>query len=249
MFLYVGLEAPHRLLEAIDSVPGITAIALLISATVIVVRIAWAFPFAYVPLWLSPRLRQHEGGYPSPRSVTLAAWCGVRGAVSLAAALSIPISLGDGTPFPGRAEIIACTLVVILVTLVGQGVTLLPLARRLGLSDADPTEAEVRRAREAMLSAGIVRLDAFCTEASCPVAVYRLRDVMSDQLASLEAADSMARAEAMQRMAVTDDVRHAVYQAQTDALLELRDRALLNDTVHQELQLELDRANVGLRNG
>jgi CPA1 family monovalent cation:H+ antiporter len=214
---------------------------------VIFSRIIWIFPGAYIPPTLWPKIREREGGYPSPKAVILASWCGVRGAVSLAAALSIPHTLPDGAPFPGRAEIIACTLAVILVTLIGQGVTLLPLVRRLGLSDADPTEVEVRRAREAMLSAGIDRLDAFCTEESCPIAVYRLRDVMSDQLSSLEAEDSLARAEALQRLAVTVDVRRAVYEAQTKALLALRDRGAVNDRVHQELQLELDRDSADLR--
>jgi CPA1 family monovalent cation:H+ antiporter len=243
MFLYVGLEVPQRFMEAFDSAPGIIGIALLISAAVILARIVWVFPGAYLPLWFSSRLRAREGGYPSPRAVIVASWCGVRGAVSLAAALSLPHALHDGSPFPGREEIIACTLTVIVVTLVGQGTTLLPLVRKLGLSDSDPTEVEVRRAREAMLSAGIARLDAFCSEESCPIAVYRLRDAMSDQLASLQSEDSMERAQALQRLAVTDDVRRAVYEAQAAALLALRDRAVLNDKIHQELQLELDRAN------
>ena len=249
MFLYIGLEAPGRLQQAIQEVPGIIGSALLISATVIAARFVWVFPGAYLPLWLSPRLRRREGGYPSPRAVILASWCGVRGAVSLAAALSVPATLIDGAPFPGRAEIIACTLAVILVTLIGQGVTLLPLVRRLGLSDADPTDVEVRRAREAMLSAGIARLDAFCSEESCPIAVYRLRDAMSDQLASLRDEDAMARAQALQRLAVAGDVRRAVYRAQTDALLALRDQAVINDRVHQGLQLDLDRAHSDLRAG
>ena len=247
MFLYIGLEAPERLTRAIETVPGIIGIALLISVTVILARFVWVIPGAYVPLWLSPRLRRREGGYPSMRAVILASWCGVRGAVSLAAALSLPLTLMDGTPFPGRAEIVACTLAVILVTLIGQGVTLLPLVRRLGLSDADPTNVEVHRAREAMLSAGIARLDAFCSEESCPIAVYRLRDAMSDQLASLQAEDEMARTQALQRLAVAGDVRRAVYQAQTDALLTLRDQGVVNDRVHQELQLDLDRASADLR--
>jgi monovalent cation/hydrogen antiporter len=247
MFLFVGLEVPHRLKQAIETVPGIVGIAFMISAAVILARCVWTFPGAYVPLWFSPRLRQREGGYPDPRSVILAAWCGVRGAVSLAAALSVPMALRDGTAFPGRAEIIACTLVVILVTLLGQGVTLLPLVRRLGLSDADPTDTEMLRAREAMLSAGIARLDAFCSEQSCPIAVYRLRDAMSDQLASIQAEDAMVRSEALRRLEVAGDVRRAVYQAKTDALLALRNNGALNDKVHQELQLDLDRANADLR--
>jgi len=247
MFLFVGLEAPLRLQQAIETVPGIVGIALGISVAVILTRIAWMFPGAYVPLWFSERLRRREGGYPDVRAVILGSWCGARGAVSLAAALSVPALLEDGTPFPGRAEIIACTLVVILVTLVGQGVTLLPLVRRLGLSDADPTGAELRHAREAMLAAGIERLDAFCSEQSCPIAVYRLRDAMSDQLASLRSEDSAERAQALERLAVDGDVRRAVYRAQTDALLALRDRGTVNDRVHQELQLELDRSSADLR--
>jgi len=247
MFLYVGLETPVRLKEAFAAAPGILGIALLISATVVLTRFVWILPGAYVPLWLLPRLRRREGSYPSLRGVTLVSWCGIRGAVSLAAALSLPVLLLQGRAFPGRAEIIACTLVVILVTLIGQGVTLLPLVRRLGLSDVESSDEEVHRAREVMLEAGITRLDAFCSEESCPIAVYRLRDAMSDQLASLKAEDAMAQAHAKRRLEVADEVRHAVYEAQTDALLALRDRGEVNDRVHQILQLDLDRSNAGVR--
>jgi CPA1 family monovalent cation:H+ antiporter len=247
MFLYVGLETPPRLAEAIERSPGIGAIALGISCVVILARLAFMFPAAYGPLWLSERLRRREGGYPDVRAVLLGSWCGARGAVSLAAALSIPVVLRDGTPFPGREEIIACTLVVILVTLIGQGTTLLPLVRRLGLSDADPTDADVRRAREAMLAAGIQRLDAFCSQQSCPIAVYRLREAMTDELASLQSEDAAERMRALERMAVDSEVRREVYRAQTDALLALRDREIVNDRVHQDLQLELDRANADVR--
>jgi len=194
-------------------------------------------------LSLSRRLREREGGYPDVRAVGLVAWCGVRGAVSLAAALSIPALLRDGAPFPGRAEIIACTLVVIVVTLIGQGLTLLPLVRHLGLSDADPTELEVRRARQAMLSAGIARLDAFCSEESCPIAVYRLRDAMSEQLASLQSEDEMARTEALRRLGSRATYGERSIRRRPTRSSSLRDRGLVTDRVHQELQLDLDRAN------
>ncbi|MGH9869577.1 MAG: Na+/H+ antiporter [Candidatus Polarisedimenticolia bacterium] len=247
MFLYVGLQTPPILEQAVVSVPGFIGVALLISATVILARLVWVFPGAYLPVWLLPGLRRREGGYPPLRAVVLGSWCGVRGAVSLAAALSIPLTLPDGSPFPGRLEIIACTLVVILVTLIGQGATLLPLVRLLGLSDADPSETEVRRAREAILSAGIARLDAFCMEDKCPVAVFRYRDIMADQLAALQAEDEVLRSQALQRLAVAGDVRRAVYQAQADALLKLRDQGAVNDRIHQDLQLDLDRGHADLR--
>ena len=246
LFLYIGLETPARLAEAVETEPGIVVSALLIALTVILARIVWIFPGAYLPLWLSPRLRRREGGYPPFGGVILASWCGVRGAVSLAAALSLPLAIGE-TPFPGRADIVACTLVVILVTLGGQGLTLHPLVRRLGLPENDPTQDEVRHARESMLSAGIARLDAFCSQESCPIAVYRLRDLMSDRLASLQDEDAVVRERARRRLSVTSEVRRAVYEAQTKALLELRDKGMVNDRVHQELQLDLDRANADLR--
>jgi CPA1 family monovalent cation:H+ antiporter len=246
LFLYIGLETPARLAEAVETDPGIVRSALLIALTVILARIVWIFPGAYLPLWLSPRLRTREGGYPPFGGVILASWCGVRGAVSLAAALSLPLAVGE-TPFPGRADIVACTLVVILVTLGGQGLTLQPLVHRLGLPENDPTEDEVRRAREAMLSAGIARLDAFCSQESCPIAVYRLRDLMSDRLASLQDEDAVVRERARRRLSVTGEVRRAIYEAQTEALLELRDQGVVNDRVHQELQLDLDRAAADLR--
>jgi CPA1 family monovalent cation:H+ antiporter len=247
MFLYVGLQAAPLLEQAVASAPRILPIALLCSATVILARIVWIFPGAYLPLRLLPRFREREGGYPSLKGVTLGAWCGVRGAVSLAAALSLPATLPGGSPFPGRLEIIACTLMVILVTLIGQGATLHPLVRLLGFSDADPTDAEIHGARKAVLSAGIQRLDAFCAEEKCPVAIFRLRDAMQDQLAALEAEDETAREQARRRLEVARNVRRAIYEAQTRALLELRDAGALNDRAYQELQLELDRAHAGLR--
>ncbi len=152
-FLFVGLATPHVARSfhgAVDPV-GIVRAGLTVSVAVILVRIAWCFPGAYLPLWLFPKRRALEGGYPSPRNVGLVAWCGVRGIVSLAAALALPETLGDGTPFPGRSEVLACTLSVILVTLIGQGLTLQPLVRLLGIRDDDATDAERRRARESLL--------------------------------------------------------------------------------------------------
>ena len=233
MFLFVGLAIPRG--------PGLLTAGLVVSAVVIVSRVVWIWPAAYVPLWLLPRVREREGGYPPPRAVALAGWCGVRGAVSLAAALALPAVLPGGAPFPGRNEIVMVTLVTIVVTLLGQGSTLLPLVRWLRIPSDPTTDAEIRAAREAMLAAGIARLDAFCTEESCPIAVYRFRDSMSDQLAELRALDETERTQAAQRLAVSREVRRAVWDAETAELLRLRDAGRINDAAHQELQLELDR--------
>lgn len=246
MFLYVGLETP-RLLEADPAAAsGLLFAGLAVGAVVVVARLVWFWPAAYIPLWLFPRLREREGGYPAPAAVVLAQWCGVRGAVSLAAALAIPPMLPNGSPFPGHAIIQVSALVTILITLFGQGATVGALVRWLRLSSDAATGAETRQAREAMLVAGIERLDAFCSEESCPIAVYRYRDALTDRLAELRAIDESERRHATRRLEISREVRRAVWQAETAELLRLRDAGRMNDRDHQDLQLEIDREHADL---
>jgi CPA1 family monovalent cation:H+ antiporter len=246
MFLYVGLTTP-QLLQADNGVRAdLLVFGLVIGAVVVLSRFVWFWPAAYLPLFLSPRLREREGGYPSPRAVLLGTWCGVRGAVSLAAALALPWALPDGSAFPGRIAIEAAVLTTILVTLFGQGATVAPLVRALRLPGDATTEVETRRAREAMLAAGIARLDAFCTEKSCPIAVYRYRDLMSDRLSELREIEESERRHATRRLEVSRAVQRAVYDAESSELLRLRDAGEINDVDHQDLQLELDREHADL---
>ena len=245
-FVLIGVETPQLLAESHSAfgTRGLLVAGGAVSAAVIATRIVWMFPGAYVPLWLSRRLREREGGYPSWRAVTVASWCGVRGVVSLAAALSVPTLLADGvTPFPGREAVLACTLAVILITLFVQAPTLHPLIQRMGLSDVDTSASEVRRAREALLEAGIARLDAFCSEVSCPLSVHHWRSQMQDELLALRSEDEDERTRARTRLEVSLEVRKAVAEAHAHELLCLRDRGLLNDKSYLELQLELDRSH------
>jgi CPA1 family monovalent cation:H+ antiporter len=166
--------------------------------------------------------------------------------VSLAAALAIPPILPNGAPFPGHAIIQISALMTILITLFGQGATVGPLVRWLRLSSDSATEAETRQAREAMLVAGIERLDAFCSEESCPIAVYRYRDALTDRLAELRAIEESERRHATRRLEISREVRRAVWQAETAELLRLRDAGRMNDRDHQDLQLEIDREHADL---
>ncbi|RZL02484.1 MAG: Na+/H+ antiporter, partial [Pedobacter sp.] len=110
---------------------------LIISALVIVLRIAWIYPSTFVPRWLSPGIRNRE---PSPgwKGPLVIGWAGMRGVVSLAAALSIPITTSTGAAFPHRNLIIFITFVVILVTLVFQGLTLPFLIKFIKIEEIDP---------------------------------------------------------------------------------------------------------------
>jgi CPA1 family monovalent cation:H+ antiporter len=242
-FVFIGFEVPPLMRQADLSHDHPLVIAgLAIAATVVLARIVWTFVVGYGSLWLSPRQRRREGGYPPARNVLLVSWAGVRGVVSLAAALSLPRLTDEGTEFPGRPEVIACTLFVILVTLLFQGLTLLPLIRLLGIREEENSDAEIRGAREQMLSAGIARLDQYCSETSCPLSVHHLREAMADELQALRDIDEEARRLASARMAVSAEVRGEVIKAQQSRLLALRDTGEINDKTYMELQLDLDRA-------
>jgi CPA1 family monovalent cation:H+ antiporter len=239
-FVYIGVEAPKLLQQVEAGGDALWHAGLAVSAAVILARILWCFPAAYIPLALMPRTRAREGGYPRPRGVLIVSWCGVRGAVSLAAALALPLTDNAGMPFAGRQEIVACTVAVILATLLLQGLTLHPLVKLLRIPDDLSTEAEARLARQRLLEAGIARLDAFCSERSCPIAVHRYREAMVDQLASLKAEDQAERVHAAQRLAVSREVRAAVHAAQEAELLRLRDHGALNDLAYAGLLMELE---------
>ncbi len=244
-FVFVGLEAPELIVEIAErdgaAAWDLTIAAIVVAGVTMVMRVLWCFPAAFLPFVLAKDFVRREGEKPSWRHVLLVSWCGVRGVVSLAAALALPRTMGDGAPFPGRDAVLACTLGVILATLVVQGLTLLPLIRLLGIRDDEQTEGEVRSARQDVLAAGIARLDEFCSERSCPVAVHHLREAMADELTALKDADLDARHRASARLAVSLEVRTAVAAAQSQALLRLRDAGRINDRTYTAMQLEMDR--------
>ncbi|MBN9122867.1 MAG: Na+/H+ antiporter [Planctomycetes bacterium] len=103
-------------------------------AAVVVARLVWMFPGAYVPRWFDRNVLGAATPYPPWQSVTVVGWAGMRGVVSLAAALALPLTTADGRPFPGRDLILFLTFCVIFATLVGQGLTLPVLIRGLGVT-------------------------------------------------------------------------------------------------------------------
>ena len=243
-FVVIGLVAPRLYLETkIAAGPEVFLAAMLVAAAVIAARIVWVLPMAYVPLFFSRAFRQREGGYPPWKGVTLASWCGLRGVISLAAALSLPRLIHEA-PFPARDAVVACTVIVILVTLVVQGLTLEPLVRLLGIPSDEDSAAEVLQARETVLAAGIARLDEYCSETSCPISVHHWREAMADELAILREEDEEQRRLAKTRVEVSKEVRREVARAEEAALLELRDSGVINDKTYLDLQLDLDRQNM-----
>ena len=117
-----------------------------VSMAAIVARLVWVYPGAYVPRWLDRVLFGVPTPYPPLRNVFVVGWTGMRGVVSLAAALALPLTTADGEPFPGRDLIQFLTFGVIFATLVGQGLTLPFVIRGLGVSSEIEPETETSNA-------------------------------------------------------------------------------------------------------
>lgn len=163
LFIFIGLGLPLALgavrVGGEETLSRLIATAAAVSAVVIVLRLAWVFPAAYAPRYIRRRFADRNAPYPPWQNVFFVGWAGLRGAVSLVLALSVPFATSSGVPFPGRDVVIFVTFVVILVTLVGQGLTLRPLISTLGL-EPDRAEAfEETNARLQTARAALARLD------------------------------------------------------------------------------------------
>jgi monovalent cation/hydrogen antiporter len=249
LFVLVGLQLP----SVVDGIDGIATgellgDAALIAATVILVRIAWVFPLAYAPRLLFRR-RRGEDPWPSWRTTLLVAWAGMRGAVTLAAALAIPLTIDAGGPFPNRDLIIFLAFGVILATLLLQGLTLAPLIKLLGIDDAgDDFEQEEVDARLRAAEAALDRLDELAAEEwALDDTVDRVRGAYTYRQRRFSARtgdfdggidgdgiDYETRSEAYQRL-----VRELL-DTQRAALLDLRDSGAINDDVLRRIERELD---------
>ena len=170
VFVVIGIRLP----EIAESLLGqqalswsqVVGLIAVLSGVAIGVRFLWIFTATYGVRLLIPSLRRRDPA--SVRVSTLVSWCGMRGVVSIAAALALPLTLPSGEPFPQRDLVILVTFGIVLVTLVGQGLTLPALVRRLNLTQDTSGEAETELAREAMRRAAIHAVNSLVAEHGLP---------------------------------------------------------------------------------
>jgi monovalent cation/hydrogen antiporter len=244
LFVLVGEQFPAILRTVGEQFsPGeIIGYGLMVSAVVVAVRIAWQFlPTAIGRL--VPRLGDTGGG-ENWRERLLIGWSGMRGAVSLAAALALPFTLDSGDSFDSRDLIVYLTVAVIFVTLVGQGLTLPYMVRWLGLSATEPWAPDEAVARLAAAQAALDRLDEL--EASgTPVsenALARLRELYQARFARCVSALQGGDTE----MPIEDPLtgyrrlRSDLIVAERATLLEMRNDGRIKQDLFRRLQRDLD---------
>ncbi|HKG55857.1 MAG TPA: Na+/H+ antiporter [Candidatus Limnocylindrales bacterium] len=215
-------------------------LAVAVSVTVIVARIVWVFPGAYLPRRLSRRIREREPD-PTSRNVFLVSWAGMRGVVSLAAALSLPLTL-NGQPFPERNLLIFLAFAVILATLVGQGLTLPLVIRKLGIvpdGDGGHEEAHVRLAAA---EAAVARIEELSRE--WPDHLPLIDSLRAQYQHRAEHLDEVhhpgPETEAEQELLEHRQIRLAVIEAERETILRMRDGGAVNDEVFRAVERDLD---------
>src|SRR5215510_2983193 len=241
IFILIGLQL-GTLRDAVPSgeLGPLILKGALVSGTVIVVRMLWVPLAAWVPRFLSPTLRARDP-MPPWQNLFIIGWTGMRGIVSLAAALALPLTTVAGTPFPFRAEIILSTFMVILVTLVVQGLSLPLLIRTLQLQEDRSFEHEERQARERAASAALAHLEKMAS-ADWPVVEdlermrihYGHRQQRYAQAGVSTPECTTEAAEAFQPL------RHETLTAERLTLIRQRNDGTISDEVLQRLEHELD---------
>lgn len=251
VFVLIGLQLPY-VLKAITglSKDRLLIYAALFSALIILLRLVWVFPGAYVPHWVRTRILGRHEAPPSGRQVFVIGWTGMRGVLALAAAISLPEFLADGEPFPQRNLIIFLAFSVILVTLVVQGLTLPPMIRALGLSGEEGPADEELRARRYVLEAALAYLasarhDAPTDSKSMYDGLeqqYRLRlDALAANNEGGEAGDGTSADRSFH------EISRNIFRAERRSLAKLRKEGEIRYDVLRKIQHELDLGEARLR--
>lgn len=251
LFVLIGLQLRGAVENLVSSTRGAAAlITLLVAAAVIGTRLVWVYTVPYVIRALDRRPQQRLRRVGARQRFPVA-WAGFRGGVSLAAALAVPVSLVDGSPFPDRDLIVIVTFGVILVTLLAQGLTL-PRVLRWGRLPDDGGEVaeEEHLAQRTATEAGIAALPAVAARLDIPPAVAdRVRADYEEHLETLTEATPEQPAE--------DDDRRAEHEAygrlraellthKRAAVVGLRDAGRIDDIVLRRVQARLDIEEVRL---
>jgi NhaP-type Na+/H+ or K+/H+ antiporter len=245
VFLITGLQVRTLIADTRgDPLTELAISAAVVCVVIIIARFVWMFPATYVPRWLSPALARKDPAPPWQWPFALA-FTGVRGIVSLAAALAIPLTTLSGEPFPDRDRILFVTFAVILVTLVGQGLLLPTVMRALGLAHAGRRERHADRieelaARRQAIDAANQRLGELIAERELPEEIVQpLRTRHRDRLKAVERRNDMDPKQ-MRLVDQYDEIQFLLIAAERQQINELYRLGKLKDEARRRIERELD---------
>jgi len=243
VFLAIGLQL-RPVLAGIRGLSGwdLFETASITIVVVILLRVIWVFPAAALAGVIRRRFQRHAYAEESPKEIFVIGWTGMRGVISLAAALSLPATLDSGEAFPQREVIIFITFCVIFTTLVLQGLSLPWVIRTLGLCGDDNNQKEELMGRRRMLGAALRELDRIRgnDEAGDHSVYDTIADIYRRRLGFLKSNERDSAqddpGEFTKFRVITADLR----TAERNTLVQLRDEHKISDGVLRKLERELD---------
>jgi Na+/H+ antiporter len=254
VFILIGLHLPS-IADGLGEYSIAEAIyyAVLVTLTAMIVRIVYVFPNAYIPRIFSKKIREREA-FPPPSLVFIVGWAGMRGVVSLAAALSIPLMRTDGTAFPQRNLILFITFVAIFMTLVFQGLTMPLIMRLLNIKEIDettPAEQQLSTIRLDMAKISLAYLkENYPEEVKSNSKLARFRDQLEHTIRREKQFDS-SDSETIERRAEAREEFNHIYlelvERRREALLNLRRQKVFEDEILREYEHTLDLEEARMR--
>jgi Na+/H+ antiporter len=240
LFLLVGLQLPGILERIGDDYTGaqLALWSAVVAGAVIAIRFLWVFPATYIPRWISRSLRERDP-VPPFGTIFVLSWVGMRGAVSLAAALALPAAAPE---LPGRDLIVFLVYQVILVSLLLEGATLGPLIRLFGLHDDGRLDRLEVKARIKAAKAAIARIDELIGEDWVrEESASRLRDFHEFRIRRFRARfDDEDDGAIDDRSYAYQHLQRSVLEAQREEIIRLRNERTINDEVLRRIEHDLD---------
>jgi len=241
-FVLIGLQLP-TVAKGAFSVNSLShfEIAAVTCAVVVIVRLVWVYPAALLPRMFSARLRARDP-MPALGMLTVIGWAGMRGVVSLAAALALPLTAADNQPFPFRDLVIFITFCVILFTLVVQSLTLPLLIRAMGVSKSDKsTDVEEAEARLEILMAAFDFIDHAAAAGETDVkGLDHLRAQFERDRLQIQAVLATAQSTLVRRASVCKRLYQGALSAQQHRLRKMWRHAEYELALLHQLQRDLD---------
>jgi monovalent cation/hydrogen antiporter len=250
VFVLIGLQLPY-VLAGIRGQYGLRALLLygaLFSAVVILLRLLWVFPGARFAYFIRRRLLGQPEQTPGPRPLFVVGWTGMRGVVALAAALSLPRMLSDGSPFPRRNLIIFLTFCVIVVTLVGQGLSLPALIRALGLAGDHEARCELAEAQRIILREALRHVEEARAKDD-PRWAGLYDDLAQHYRERLEALDQSADGNGPEAHRKYTALLRELFQVERETAIRLRNEGRISDDVLRQIEHDLDLREARLMGG
>jgi CPA1 family monovalent cation:H+ antiporter len=253
LFLLLGLQFRTVLGSVpVAEVREYASVSLATGLAVIVLRFVWVYVVVYTPLLWKPDRDEAPG--PRRNHVFMVSWTGMRGAISLAAALALPLALPDGTPFPERGLIIFVTFAVIVATLVVQGGSLPFVIRALGLDREGKAERNDEAhleydARIQTLDAGMKRVEELVRTGKVPSAFGALyKRELRERKQTFER-HGAASGDRKRRQLAKNELKAMMEatEAQRDELLRLRGEGRIDDEILRRIERDLDEAELRLQ--